>query len=498
MNELEARSTTEGLRVLLVDDDLAFGTAMGKALRRRGYQVRSVDDGATAVAILAHPEGVDAPQVAVLDLRMPGMDGLEVLRRTPGRHAPVIVLTGHGTVPDAVECMRLGAYTFLTKPVDAADLAPVLEQAARPGGTETELVGISAATAQLRALLERLANADEPVLLTGETGTGKEVAARTLHRSSRRAAEPFVAVNMACLPRDLVESELFGHARGAFTGADRRKPGLFEEAAGGTLFLDEVAELPLEHQAKLLRVLETRQYRPVGETRERPFLGRLVTATHRDLRGLVARGAFREDLFYRLQVLPLELPPLRHRRDDILPIAEHWLHRVSRASLAFTDSARVVLQAHDWPGNVREVVNLARRVALFADDGRVDGDLVRRMLTANPFPAPQPTPAIHAAAPPPAQVPAPGSLVSAALAPAALATAGSIQSQGPAPETPRGDEAIEEISLEALEQRHIRNLLARHQNITHVAKILEINRRTLQRKLRAWGIESEDGDDGTD
>lgn len=498
MSDPEAQSATEGLRVLLVDDDLAFGTAMGKALRRRGYQVRTVDDGAAAVAILAHPEAPDAPQVAVLDLRMPGVDGLEVLRRTPGRHAPVIVLTGHGTVPDAVECMRLGAYTFLTKPVDAADLAPVLEQAARPGGTETELVGTSAATAQLRALLERLANADEPILLTGETGTGKEVAARTLHRASRRAAEPFVGVNMACLPRDLVESELFGHARGAFTGADRRKPGLFEEAAGGTLFLDEVAELPLEHQAKLLRVLETRQYRPVGETRERPFLGRLVTATHRDLRALVARGAFREDLFYRLQVLPLELPPLRHRRDDILPIAEHWLRRVSRASLTFTDSARAVLLAHDWPGNVREVVNLTRRVALFAENGRVEGELVRRMLTANPFPAPQgavavppvalaaqPAPASHAAPPleQPPVLPGPGG-----------SSTGEAAALGATP----AEEPFEEISLEALEQRHIRNLLARYHNITHVARILDINRRTLQRKLRAWGIESDDPDDGAE
>ena len=499
-----ASGAADGLRVLLVDDDLAFGTAMGKALRRRGYHVRAVDNGEAAVAILGHPEAPDAPQVAVLDLRMPGVGGLEVLRRTPGRRAPVVVLTGHGTVPDAVECMRLGAYTFLTKPVDAADLSPVLEQAARPSGPETELVGPSAATAQLRALLERLANADEPVLLTGETGTGKEVAARTLHSASRRAAEPFVGVNMACLPRDLVESELFGFARGAFTGADRRKPGLFEEAGGGTLFLDEVAELPLEHQAKLLRVLETRQYRPVGETRERPFLGRLVTATHRDLRGLVARGLFREDLFYRLQVLPLELPPLRHRRDDILPIAEHWLRRVAREPLALTPEAQSVLLAHDWPGNVREVVNLARRLALFAEAGRVDAALVRRMLTANPFPTPTVSVSGPAGLPGATQVqlgaqPDPAAQAGAVNASvAARAPSEGTAEAGPAPEhggEGRGEADWADLSLEALEQRHIRNLLARHKNITHVARILEINRRTLQRKLRAWGMEADDLDD---
>ncbi|MCB9523548.1 MAG: sigma-54-dependent Fis family transcriptional regulator [Myxococcales bacterium] len=320
----------EGTRVLLVDDDHAFGVAMAKALRRRGFHVEIAEGGRAALQALARPAD-QAPAVAVLDLRMPEVDGLEVLRRTPDRVTPVVVLTGHGTVPDAVECMRLGAYTFLTKPVDAADLAPVLTQAARPLAPEVghELVGESDATRQLRRLLDRLAEADEPVLLTGETGTGKEVAARRLHQASRRAEQPFLAVNMACLPRDLVESELFGHARGAFTGADRRKAGLFEEVQGGTLFLDEVAELPLEHQAKLLRVLETSTFRSVGENRERAFHGRLVAATHQDLLGLVREGRFREDLYYRLQVLPLELPALRQRRDDIVPIARHWLARVA-------------------------------------------------------------------------------------------------------------------------------------------------------------------------
>ncbi|MCB9544357.1 MAG: sigma-54-dependent Fis family transcriptional regulator [Myxococcales bacterium] len=449
-------TSAEPLRVLLVDDDQAFGTAMAKALRRRGFEVSVLDGGAEAVLALGGRAG-PAPHVAVLDLRMPDVGGLEVLRRTPARTVPVVVLTGHGSVPDAVEAMRLGAYTFLTKPVDAADLAPILEQAAAPASPALALVGKSPATAGLRELLARLADADEPVLLTGETGTGKEVAARTLHHGSRRTDAPFLAVNMACLPGELVESELFGHVRGAFTGADRGKPGLFAEVGNGTLFLDEVGELPLAHQAKLLRVLETRTFRAVGDTREQTFRGRLVAATHRDLRREVLEGRFREDLFYRLQVLPLELPPLRHRREDILPIVQHWLGRVASQALAVSPEAEALLLAHEWPGNVREVVNLARRVALFAEGGQVTAELVRRMLAANPF-------------------------VQTAAAAAPVTTPPEGLTEG----------AVEEISLEALERRHILGLLAHHKNVTHVARILEINRRTLQRKLKAWGIEHDD------
>ncbi|MFN3198917.1 MAG: sigma-54-dependent transcriptional regulator [Bradymonadia bacterium] len=443
---------TQKLRVLLIDDDEPFRIAMAKALRRRGFSVSQLGDGEAAVgAFNAAHDDPEAPHVAVLDLRMPGLGGLDVLRQTPGRSMPVVVLTGHGTVPDAVEAMRLGAYTFLMKPVDGDGLAPVLRQAAAQEAGGVDLVGQSPATEQLRALLTRLAGADEPVLLTGETGTGKEVAARFLHQQSPRVAQPFIPINMACLPPDLIESELFGHAKGAFTGADRRKVGLFEEVGEGTLFLDEVAELPIEHQAKLLRVLEARSFRPVGETREVSFRGRLIAATHRKLHEEVKAGRFREDLYYRLQVLPLELPPLRVRRDDIVPIMTHWLDRVARGPFNFSDDAHAALLAHPWPGNVRELVNLARRVALFAVDGDVDGALVRRMLAANPF-----------------------------------------SSAGTMPPPPPQSDVIEEISLEAVERRHIERLLAHHKNITRVARILDINRRTLQRKLKAWGLEHDD------
>jgi DNA-binding NtrC family response regulator len=315
---------------------------------------------------------------------------MEVLRRTPRRRPQVVVLTGHGTIPDAVEAMRLGAFSFLLKPIDADELMPVLLQAVAPRSSPDLLIGESAATRGLRALLDDLAEADDPVLLFGETGTGKEVAAHYLHRRSRRAPHPLVAVNLSCMPTDLVESELFGHARGAFTGAERKKPGLFAEAGDGVLFLDEVSELPLLHQPKLLRVIETRSYRAVGETREEPLRARLVLATNRDLRAMVQRGEFREDLYYRLAVLPVVLPPLRERPEDIVPIAEHWLRKLSlpaskagppgqpgqagqagRSSAASAASpagpgaqgpvvlstdACAALLSHDYPGNVRELV----------------------------------------------------------------------------------------------------------------------------------------------
>lgn len=463
MDTQQDMGSGQPLRILLVDDDANFGAAMAKALRRRGHEVQTVHDGARAVEILRTPQGPAQPQVAVLDLRMPGLGGLEVLRRSPQRRIPVVVLTGHGSVPDAVECMRLGAYTFLTKPVDAADLAPVLQQAVRPAATSMPetLTGVSEATVQLRRLIERLASTVEPVLLVGETGTGKEVAARMLHRCSGGARTSFVAVNMACLSPQELDAELFGDQR--WSGESGRAPriGLFESVGDGTLFLDEITQLSLDDQAKLLRVIEARSFRPLGQAQERPFLGRLVAATHQDLRALVAQGQFREDLYYRLQVFPLQLQPLRSRREDILPIAQEWLQQIAQGALTLSEAAQQVLWRHDWPGNARELVNLMRRLCLVAKAGPIEAPLVQQMLAHQPFPA---CTSPHCCTPP-----------ERALAPAA------------------GEGLLEglaqvEVSLEELEQRYVRALLARHRNITHVAKILEINRRTLQRKLRAWGM----------
>ncbi len=459
-------------RVLFIDDDVTFCRAMAKALGRKNWEILELHGGAEAIRALADENC--AADVAVLDLQMPDVSGIQVLRRTPRRNCPVVVLTGHGTVPDAVEAMRLGAFSFLQKPIDADELLPVLLQAI---GTERAaqepLVGESAALRHLRQVLENCAQATEPVLLYGETGTGKEVAATFLHERSRRRGQPLLAINLACLPRELVESELFGHARGAFTGAERKKRGLFAEAGQGTLFLDEISELPLELQPKLLRVLETLMFRPIGENREQPLQARLICATNRDLRALSRQGLFREDLYYRLAVLPIELPPLRTHPEDIVPIAEHWLQKIERqndsvAGLRFSEDARRALVEHDYPGNVRELVNVVRRVALFARQGAasfataavIDGELVHRMLAEDPFRTLRPE-SSHASF----------------LVRASPVLVGSAAVQvGP-------------LSLRELEIQHIERLLREHKNITTVAKLLEIDRRTLQRKLRTLGID---------
>lgn len=509
-DSVERSARDAGRRVLLVDDDPTFCRAMGKALSRKGFVVRELHNGSEAISALA----AETPEadVVVLDLQMPDVSGMQVLKRTPRRGCPVVVLTGHGTVPDAVEAMRLGAFSFLLKPIDADELVPVLLQAmgGAPLSQEHALIGDSPALQQLRGVLESCAQVADPVLLYGETGTGKEVAARYLHGRSRRASQPLLAINLACLPRELVESELFGHARGAFTGADRRKRGLFAEAGQGTLFLDEISELPLELQPKLLRALESRSFRPVGETREQPMQARLVCATNRDLRALAKRGQFREDLYYRLAVLPVELPPLRTRIADIVPIAEYWLSRIAGLAtsvapgphaaassdhdrplaqpIKLTEDARQALREHDYPGNVRELVNVVRRIALFARGGVADGALVRRMLAEDPFRTLRPERAREVAAPSAGSNPpwadrlrfrGDSERSDSVLVSEKPTLIGSAAAQVP-------------LSLRELEIQHIERLLREHKNITTVAKLLEIDRRTLQRKLRSLGIDWRD------
>jgi two-component system response regulator AtoC len=344
-----------------------------------GYRVATASDGSLALSLIATEEF----DVVVTDIRMPGADGFEVLKAVKARSpsTEVVMMTGYATVGDAVQAMKLGAYDYLEKPFDPDAAGLVVARAAERKRLRDEaaslrrelegvhafhnLVGKSARMREVYRLLEQAAGLDITVLLGGETGTGKELAARAIHYHSSRKERRFVAVNCGALPPDLVESELFGHARGAFTGATSAKPGLFEEAAGGTLFLDEVGELPLPAQVKLNRALQEKEIRRVGDNAPSKVDVRVIAATHRDLKSEVQAGRFREDLYYRLHVFPIRLPPLRERLEDVPLLAAHFLEKHARAMRrelgGFEPEALRVLTSYAWPGNVRELENAVER-----------------------------------------------------------------------------------------------------------------------------------------
>ncbi|MCA9577702.1 MAG: sigma-54 dependent transcriptional regulator [Polyangiales bacterium] len=373
--------------VAVIDDEEDLCELIALRLEHHGFRVSSEQTCRGGLEILER-EVVDA---VLLDLRLENENGLDLLDEVQKRSLdlPVIILTAHGTIDTAVLAMERGAYGFLTKPFDDRELVQKLRQAVervrlrrevaglrRVVGDPTEadrLLGTSAAISAVRDLLPRVAGADASVLILGESGTGKELAARSIHALSPRASGPFVAINCGALPSELLESELFGHKRGAFTGAVKDKPGLFAAAAGGTLFLDEIGDAPLPVQIKLLRVLQERVYQPVGGTEPVGADVRIVAATNRDLRTDMQAGRFREDLFYRLHVVPLSMPPLRERAEDIPLLAEVFLTRAAaRHGLEGAHLGRDALQVlkqHDWPGNVRELANVVEGAALFAADG---------------------------------------------------------------------------------------------------------------------------------
>ncbi len=364
--------------ILIVDDDAALREALSEALQDLGHAVVQAADGHRAVGALARG-GIDA---VLLDLRMPGEGGLDVLTKIRARlrPPPVTILTAHATADNTIEAMRRGAFDHLTKPVRQADLARVIDAmlASRPppaaaSGSQDSVpdafIGQSDAMRAVHKSIGRLADSATTVLVTGETGTGKEVVARALHDYGTRKGAPFIAVNCAAIPRDLLESELFGHRRGAFTGATADRPGAFRAAHGGTLFLDEIGDMDLAMQAKILRVLQERIVVPVGGTQACAVDVRIIAATHRDLAAAARCGAFREDLYYRLAVVPLHLPPLRERLADILPLAEHFLRQAGGQDLDAGAASLLVRQP--WPGNVRQLRNAMQRVAMLGRAGRV-------------------------------------------------------------------------------------------------------------------------------
>jgi len=378
--------------ILVVDDDKTIRRNLVRLLNAEGYRTSEAVDGDTALAAIA----AENPSAVLLDLKMPGRDGLEVLATLGPALAelPVIVVTAFGGSSPAIEAMRRGAYDYLSKPFDLDEVLLTLKRAlhqralaaevralkkglARDDdepGDEPELIGTSSAMREVFKAIGRAAEADEPVLIVGESGTGKELVAAALHGHSRRGSGPFVRVNCGALPEGLLESELFGHERGAFTGADRQRPGRFERANGGTIFLDEIGEIPQSAQAKLLRVLQRREFERVGGTETLVTDARVVSATHRDLSKEVQAGRFREDLYYRLNVIRITIPPLRDRVGDILPLATQILRRLERkygwSSLSLSPEAQTKIEHCSWPGNVRQLENALSRAAIAAR-GRV-------------------------------------------------------------------------------------------------------------------------------
>jgi len=367
------------MRVLIVDDEPNIRSAIAELCEAERMEAETASNGLAAQKRLSEAHF----DVMVLDIRMPAMDGTELLRwmRESGPAVPTIMISAYGDIQDAVGAMKLGAVDYLVKPFDPDELLlrvrrageeqiirrQVLSTASESELWESENPGMQA----IYRLAGRVAPTESTVLITGETGTGKEVIARYVHAHSRRPDGPFVPINLGALPEQLVESELFGFERGAFTGADRRKQGLFELAAGGTLFLDEVGEMPLHLQAKLLRVLQDRRLQRLGGTAPIPIDARIVTATNRDLDAEVAEGRFREDLFYRLNVIRLELPPLRERPEDVAGLAAHFIRRyrdrTGSAVEGISAAAVARLQAYRFPGNVRELENLIERAMILAE-----------------------------------------------------------------------------------------------------------------------------------
>jgi len=456
--------------ILLVDDESNIRRMLGALLRAEGHVVGEAANG--NAALLAVDEG--EPDAILLDLMMPpGPDGLATLEalRQRGVSAPVIMMSGKAQLADAVRAARLGAFQFLEKPLTPESVLVTLQAALELSraqatnralhqalGRRDEMVGSSPALRAVRELVAQVAPGDTRVLVTGESGTGKELVAAAIHRASRRAAAPFVAVNSAAIPRELVESELFGHERGAFTGATERRIGHFELADRGTLFLDEVADLSLEAQAKLLRVLETGEVQRVGGGRATRVDVRVIAATNRRLDEAVARGQLREDLYFRLNVFPIHLPPLRERLEDLPALVRHFAARLRpQAPAPFTPEAVATLAAYRWPGNVRELANIVERLTILSD-GEITAEDVRRVV-----------PGTQAVVPP--------------LHFMERGTGGEVKSE-------RGTSLSQ--SLDTHERALIQAALAQGGTVAEAARILQTDRANLYRRMKRLGIGTEE------
>ncbi|MFO7286794.1 MAG: sigma 54-interacting transcriptional regulator [Gammaproteobacteria bacterium] len=383
-------------RILLVDDDPSLLKVLAIRLQRQGYDVRTAESGKKALAALPGFK----PHVVITDMRMDGMDGLALFDAIRAREPtlPVIVLTAHGTIPDAVDATQRGVFAYLTKPFERGQLVEIVERALRMFGESSEepfedaewskeIITRSSAMKTLLREAWMVAQSDASVLIRGESGTGKELLARAIHKASRRKDKPLVAVNCTAIPEQLFEAELFGHEKGAFTGATQAREGLIAAADGGTLFLDEIGDMPLPFQAKLLRVLQEKEVRAVGSTHSRPVDVRVISATHQNLEAAVAEKTFREDLYYRLNVVTLEIPPLSKRREDIPLLADHLLERARKERrnaavevTGFSKEAMELMMSAPWPGNIRQLANVVDQCVVLATAPLIPASLVQRAL----------------------------------------------------------------------------------------------------------------------
>ncbi|MGQ9532166.1 MAG: sigma-54-dependent transcriptional regulator [Desulfotomaculales bacterium] len=388
-------------KIVIIDDEEHMCWALERAMRQEGYQAFTATSGRKGLELVRR----EAPSLVILDLKMPEMDGLEVLRRLRKMNPklPVIMITAYGTIQTAIEAMKLGAVDYITKPFDLDELKIVVRKALELSHLITEvaflraelaarydrMVGESPAMQEVRRLIARVAGTDATVLITGESGTGKEVAALAIHQNSPRAKGPFIVVNCAALPEPLLESELFGHEKGAFTGAVARKQGRFELADGGTIFLDEIGEMPPAMQVKLLRVLQEKSFERVGGTETIKVDVRVIAATNRDLKAAIQEGKFREDLYYRLNVVPIRMPALRERKEDIPLLVEYFLQKFRPRYQAHTISpaAMELLRRYHWPGNIRELQNVIERAMIICQGEEILPEHLPPEIQAAPRPA---------------------------------------------------------------------------------------------------------------
>ncbi len=382
------QSQREG-RILLVDDDPGLLRLLSIRLRAEGYEVEAVESAHKALGVLHR----FSPDLVVTDLRMDKMDGIGLLKelqtRSPGLR--VVIITAHGTIPDAVTATQHGAFGFLTKPIDKDELMSLVERALKVSGTvdveegwASEIITRNAAMKEIMQQAKMVAATDARVLITGESGTGKELLAQAIHNASERRNKPFTAINCSAMAENLLESELFGHEKGAFTGATRSHEGLFQAAEGGTLLLDEIGDMPMRLQVKLLRVLQENQVRPVGSTEAKHIDVRVISATHRDLQELMTEGRFREDLYYRLNVVNIKLPTLDERREDIPLLVAHFLQQIAEEAgqerKVYAPEAVEMLVTAEWPGNIRQLYNIVRQNVALSRSPVISGELVQQSL----------------------------------------------------------------------------------------------------------------------